>query len=195
MEGGSVHHSARVVSLTYASAHALSPLFSPSKSDFLPLLFQQGTSTIYSSHSEHARTAPHPLHHLRPHPPHPRSSDIVPQYAQRASATASVSSAQKRRTRCSAPRRTRRACPSSRSRGNTRGWRYTRSRSAPRGCSSHASNSRGASGLVPAAAAAAVLVVVRGCAKIGVCIARLRTLGWRSGPGKLVRLRHASPFP
>ena len=194
MEGGSVHHSARVVSLTYASAHALSPSFSHSKSDFLPLLFQQGTSTIYSSHPEPAHTAPHPLHHLRPHPHHPRSSNVAPvQYAQRASATASVSSAQKRRTRCSAPHRTRRACPSSRLRGNTRGWRSTRSRSVLRGCSSHTSNSRGISALVPAAAA---LVVVRGWAKTGVCITRLRTSGWRSGPREAgASVACIPPFP
>jgi len=177
VEGGSVRHRARVVSPQY------NPSF-PAYTGTPPLIldirtvclccFFTGTSTTCRSRPEHAPTVPPRSQSVSC--PRPRSSNAAPQArarAPRASAIACASNARRRPIRYSAPRRTRRACPSLRLLGSKRGWRSMRSRDVPRDCSLRAGN-RDANELVAAA------VRAKEWATIGACIARSQTSGWKS---------------
>jgi len=138
------------------------------------MLILTGISTTCRSCLEHAPTAPPRSQNVSC--PRPRSSNAALRpraRAPRASAIACASNAQRRPTRYSAPRRTRRACPSLRLLGSKLGWRSMRSRGVRRDCSLRTSNR--ANGLVAVTAARA-----KGWAMIGACIARLRTSEWKS---------------
>lgn len=177
MEGGSVHHRARMVCIySLYDSHPCAP----NMPDWgVVQILSLGKSTIYRSHPAHAPTAPRPSQ-TRPSscvvpPPHRR---LLNNRAPRASAIAYASSAPKRRTRSSAPPRTQPASRSSRLRRNTRGWHSTRSRSALRDCSS------------PSSRLLAVAGARTRCAMTGVCTVRSLSSGWKS-----VRGEAGAPLP
>ena len=153
---------------------------SPPKVQSVFFIWSTGRFMICSPCPAHMHTAPYLSrtaisHHISYTAQQHRAQPRAAAHAPHASATASASNGQKRLIRCSAPRRTPRACHSCHSRGNMCGWGFMCSRSVRRACSSHInrSRSRGVSGLE----SAVVIMRKRVCARIG----RLRTSEWRSG--------------